>query len=185
MRKMLLATTVLLGLAVPASANTLTLGPGSFSQAGCTPVCDGSFTAGSETNAILDTYAFDITSGMLLQTASATNSTTEVGEVITGFTIELFSGTPTGTHTLLATGSPMTDTPSEQTTGGLPLTDLSPGMYFLQLSGTNGGVATTYAGSYAFSPSAVPLPGALPLFATGLALLFFRNRRKQATSMLA
>lgn len=169
MKKLLLSTALVLAVS-SASAETLTLGPGTFSDASCAVVCTGSFgPTAAETNAISDTYAFDITSGsVLLHTASATNSTTQVGEEITNFAIELFSGTP-GSGTLLASGVGATDTATEQTTGGLPLTSLAAGMYFLELSGTNGGVPTTYAGSYSFTPTAAtPLPGALLLMGTGL-----------------
>jgi hypothetical protein len=182
-KKLLLASAFALSVS-GANAETLTLGVGTFSDASCTPVCTGSFgPTAAETGTISDTYSFDVSAGsVLLHTASATNSTTQTGEEISNFAIALFSGTPASPGTEIATGVGATSTPTEQTTGGLPLESLAAGLYFLELTGLNGGVPTTYAGSFSFTPtSAVPLPGALVLFGTGLGMIgLFKKKLKRS-----
>lgn len=181
MKKLLLAATALLMMHGIGNATALVLGPGTFSDASCSVVCDGSFTNGPEVGSISDTYSFTIAGGsVLMHTASATNSTTLPGEVITNFMIELFSGTPAGPNMFLESGVGATDTPTEQFTGGLPDISLSAGNYFLELTGTNQGTQTTYAGSYSFSPAAVPLPATLWLFAGGLGVLGLLRKRRTA-----
>lgn len=181
MKKLLLATAASILMISGANATALVLGPGTFSDASCSVVCDGSFTNGPEIGAISDTYSFTISGGsVLMHTASATNSTTLPGEIINNFMIELFSGTPTGTNMFLESGTGATNTPTEQFTGGLPDIALSAGNYFLELTGQNQGTQTTYAGSYSFSPAAVPLPGTLPLLAGGLGAMWMLRRRREA-----
>lgn len=181
MKKLLLATAAILMSIGGANATALVLGPGTFSDASCSVVCDGSFSNGPEVGAISDTYSFDISGGsVLMHTASATNSTVLPGEIINNFEIQLFSGTPTGPNMLLESGIGATNTSTEQFTGGLPDIALSAGNYFLELTGTNQGTQTTYAGSYSFAPTAVPLPGSLPLLAGGLGAMWMLRRRREA-----
>jgi hypothetical protein len=121
----------------------------------------------------------------LLTSDSATNASVLAGQQISGFTIELWSGTPNSTHTgdtLLATGTGGSSTLLSQNTGDVTA-DLGPGSYFLELVGSGGNVATTYAGSFAFAPT--PLPGTLPLLASGLVgfLAWKRRRRIQPVGL--
>lgn len=178
MKKLLLAAAALLMAHGAANATALVLGPGTFSDASCAVVCDGSFSNGPEVGAISDTYSFTIASGsVLMHTASATNSTVLPGEIIDNFMIQLFSGTPTGTNMFLEAGVGATNTSTEQFTGGLPDIALSAGNYFLELTGTNQGTQTTYAGSYSFAPTGVPEPASLLLFMGGLGLMLGMRKR--------
>ena len=52
------------------------------------------------------------------------------------------------------------------------------GNYFLQFVGT-GGTGAGFGGTLATSLNAVPLPGALPLFATGLIGLWALRRKRK------
>jgi hypothetical protein len=173
-------------LTLPSSAMTFeTLGSGTFSAATCTPACTGSFNNGPETGAIDDTYAFNVSTNVLLTSDSATNASAVTGQQIAGFTIELWSGTPNSTHTgdtLLATGTGGSFSAFSQNTGDVT-NNLAPGSYFLELLGTGGDVATTYTGSFAFAPT--PLPGTLPLLASGLVgfLAWKRRRRIQPVGL--
>jgi len=170
----------LLGLMLCGTAHgaVLTLGSGSFGASSCTPVCDGTFSAGPEVGTIDDFYKFSVTDGVLLQTASATNSSAVPGEEISSFSIKLFDGTPPGNSPPLSTGAGAEFDATSQTTGNLPDTPLSPGNYFLEIAGTDGGTPTTYGGSFSFAPvSQTPIPGALWLFGTALAGLFWKTRK--------
>src|SRR5262245_5167883 len=141
-------------------AGAFTLGSGTFSDVLCAPACNGGF--GNTVSAgLADTFAFQISSGLLFHTASATNSSSLAGQRITDFKIELFAGDPTDGNpdTLLATGTPQSFSNGFQSTGGLEA-NIGPGIYFLNLTGTVGGTATTYSGSFAFSPVPGPVVGA-------------------------
>lgn len=182
MKKLLMTAALLLMTNSVASATALVLGPGTFSDASCAVVCDGSFSNGPEVGSISDTYSFTISGGsVLMHTASATNSTVLPGEIIDNFTIQLFSGTPTGTNMFLEAGVGATNTSTEQFTGGLPDIALSAGNYFLELTGTNQGTQTTYAGSYSFAPTAVPLPATAFLFLGGLGVMIGLRKRKASS----
>jgi len=120
----------------PSWADALPLGPGVFSSAVCTPVCNGSFGNTDAAGAIQDTFAFTITaaSSPLLFAASATNSSTVAGQIILGFGLNLWQGIPDPAHvgdTHLQTAGPGTSSATLQETGGLSDV-LGPGSYYLE-----------------------------------------------------
>ena len=177
------ASVATFSLVGPSMAATLVLGPGVFSPALCTPTCTGSFNNGPEKGPIDDIYTFQTLTGGLVTSDSATNSSTGTSQEIKNFAIELWAGIPAAGHvgdTPLASGVGPFQNPFGQFTGFLSDV-IGPGHYFLELTGTGGTTKTTYSGSYAFAPT-TPLPGTLPLFASGLAALWAWQRRRRAVA---
>jgi hypothetical protein len=88
---------------------------------------------------------------------------------ITGFTTSIFSGTPTGTQSLLGSalgGDPMS------------LTGLTPGSYFLKMEGVATNASATYLAGVAATP--VPEPETYALMAAGLAVIGFVAKRRKS-----
>lgn len=175
----ILVAALLVAVSPPAQASPFVLGSGTFSDILCSPACDGSFSGGSESGSISDTFAFSITSGMLLHAASATNSSAVAGEEIKSFDLELFSGTPTGSHSFLTAASGGTFSKTLQTTGSLE-DALKAGTYFLLLTGIDQGVATDYGGSFSFAPIATPIEGAIPGLVLALGGVWWLTKRRRA-----
>ena len=190
-RRAVIVTSLVLGGWVSATAQA-----GTVSWSGT----DGGNTVGGSTTAIgmlmtptnlvlSDTFATNTSGSALVNTDDWTFAipATQLGVTITGEqlslqnfavsglldSISLYSGTPTGTHALLASGTP---------TGSFSsylLSDLtSAGSYYLAITST---LAPGEFGSYSGTlvAAAVPLPAALPLLLSGLAAggLLLRRRK--------
>jgi len=182
MKKWLLSTAVLgalafggVGAAKAAVIENLGVNPSSAQGFFSNSVGGATFT---------DFYTFQLVGGPEFVTiASATNVFPRTTDFITNFTGEVFKQ-------LGATPNPATDlgvlgpdsgvacllVPKCQVLSGSATLDA--GNYYLDISGTGGGTSG-YGGNLSVSP--VPIPGALPLFAGGMALLGylgFKRKRK-------
>jgi hypothetical protein len=171
----------------PAWADAITLGIGNFPNLLCPPGCSGDFnrTVGPGFSQLPDTYSFEVTADLNLS-ASARNHFDNANELITGFTLTLWQGTPDPLHagdTLVATAAPQEIVGSFNLAGTLNAV-VHPGSYYLEVFGVQPFVVTGYNGSFEFSPVAIPGPVAgagLPglVMACG-GLLAWTRRRKQA-----
>ena len=195
---------ILSALTMPAGAGTYTLSGSPFSAAGCPSTCSGSFTpAAPEVGSISDSFAFQISSGLVLNTDSVTNAFVAAGAQINGFELQLFhnSGSAAapvadGAAIFTANGSFSPGASTGTQFAGGPSVTLSSlidsGNYFLLVTGTTvgtcAGVAQTpcanltqYSGSYSFIATAVPEPatwGMMLLGFVGLGFAFRRSGRK-------
>jgi len=188
MRKLLLATAALVALALPANAvivDNLGVNPtsaqGAFANDPNGPGVGGTF---------FDQYLFQILGTQLVTVASATNNFATGG--ITGpLGIQNFTGAvyqivgapdllPGGDDILRFGPVPSTLFPSGlgQVLNGNGL--LSTGNYYLAIAG-NAGAQAGYGGDLSVSPNAVPIPGAVWLFGSGLAGLVMLNKRRKST----
>jgi hypothetical protein len=191
MRKLtaLLAAIGAMALAPSANAALQVLDGGTFSAATCTPVCTGTFAPlTSESAGFSDVYTFQVVGGpAVLNDDSATNAITNPGQTIASWVLDVFHNSANSnasfTNGGLVTGSAssVSQVGSDQIVALLNSITLQPGFYAVETTGTVGGVATTYSGSFSFSPtSAVPEPatwGMMLLGFVGLALAFRRKRR--------
>jgi hypothetical protein len=189
MKSALLASAVLAVTAatvLPTNATTIALGPGSSTLvgAGNHDLAPDSFSPG--TVAYLQDWFFNInTATTLSANASVSNSS---GELVP-LQLSLFSDG--GAHGVKDGGDALLTGAFVSSAAGITafLTNIlltSPGFYYVQVdnggattpSGPNaiGGVVT---GNISLSPSVVPIPGALPLFATGLAGLIVLGRKRR------
>jgi len=147
----------------------------------------GQFSNNVDGTTFTDYYTFQLVGSPLFITfASATNDFAKTTDFITGFVGQLFQqvGAPGGGDdipvSVPATPQPCQTNPTGcQVLAGSAL--LGPGSYYLELRGTGGG--TSGYGGNLTTASVVPLPAALPLFATGLALFggaaAWRKRREK------
>ena len=173
-RSWALATVMLAGLAIPATADTLTnLGP-------LLPNTTTNFTsvAPGVSGTFFNSFDFSVAQSGLFSVGSATNSSAQ----ITNFAFELCSGTGSACGTLIwADGTPTAD----PQTGALFLSAsgllVTAGNYLIIVSGVvPAGVTTNYDGNLFLKVNPVPLPGALVLFGSGLVgLVALGRKRKQ------
>ena len=132
----------------------------------------GDTAAGASLN---DKWYFNFTAPTFLATADATNS----DGAYNNFQLSLYNAT---TNALIQAGN-IADAPVNYSKLG-PIV-LAPGYYYLQLVGTGlvGFIAPETVGG-TLNVQAVPVPGALPLFATGLGMLgLLAARRRKRVSI--
>ena len=148
----------------PASAATQALGT--------LPIGTTLFNSLTVTGAFTDDYTFTIAQTSVFSTTTVTNS----AAVLNPWTTEILNSVPSvvaSTSSILVGG----------TTESLQNIVLAAGSYTLRILATvnpNPGGTTSYNGNITISN--VPLPGALPMFATGLGgLALLMRRRKKAT----
>jgi len=183
---------LLLGIAASAIATVGLVGPSSAIT--CSGTCSGP-TPNTFTNpppgglfatygdsavpagAVLDQFEFqlvpppsafdDVTNAILLP----------VGGVITGLMLSIWDCTDSscGTATKIASSTTTVNTPFGEAIA-VSADDLTPGYYYIQVSGTGPNTARSYGGSMEITSA--PIPGALALFSGGLALLGFTGFRK-------
>jgi hypothetical protein len=177
MRRFLLATAVLLGMATASNAAIIA----AFGTDPTSAVGQFSHSLGTSTTFFDDQYTFTLDHQMTLTIASVTNVFASPSDFISGFTGSVFSGTP-GSPTgqpigpVLAT-TPCGIIPNCQGFAGSAL--LGPGAYFLDISGTANGTSG-YGGDLATFAVVTPLPGALPFFGAGLLGLMALLRKKRS-----
>ncbi len=177
-----------------APANALTCG------AGCYGVIGSPFSGGSGNGAFgdiavtaaafTDQFAFELQAPPSSYN-SVTNSITVNNDVITGLTLSIFSCTDVtcGTSSLVASTSTTSTDGSGNQTITLAANSLGIGFYFIQVDGAGVTFANPNSKSSGYSGtiavSGVPLPGALPLFVSGLGALGFAGLRKRKKAKLA
>jgi hypothetical protein len=134
-----------------------------------------------------DKWYFQFTAPTFVATADASNSDGAYSD----FQLSLYRADSATTSTLLTSGNVASGINEDSGLG--PIT-IAPGNYYLLLTGT--GLTTNSAGKVLsfpevvsgninVQPSPVPLPGALPMFATGLGMLgLLAARRKKARHSL-
>lgn len=198
--------TAALGASLPAAAlslsystvwdgsSNLTLGPGTITTT-FDPIHDGfSHTFNAPTPCcvvngstptdygFLDDYVFDVSAGTATAMIWAPDSGTSEIEDLQA---RLYSIDAGGTTNPLPTIGTPSGTVFKAVTHGsddgswLTVYDsvLAPGRYSLQIGGNvTGNSGGRYSGSIEFSPTATPLPGALPLLLSGIGLLMVLRR---------
>jgi hypothetical protein len=194
MKKLLLACTALAAVAIAAPANAAlqVLDGGTFSAATCTPDCTGTFAPpAAESSFFTDIYTFQVVGGpAVLNDDSATNALTLPGQTIASWTLNVFINA-TGNNATFSNGGIVTGSASivsmvgsDQIVALVNKITLQPGFYGVVTNGIVGGTATTYSGSFSFSPtSAVPEPATWAMMLlgfAGLGLAFRQSRRKVA-----
>ena len=184
----LLYATAALALAVPADAavvDNLGINPNSITGAFQSPIGGA---GGDGSGPFSDQILFTLQGGpAFLTIASATNVYPNATDFITGFTGSVwFTNNTVGTGDdveiigpILATACPIT--PNCQGFAGSTILTLL-GTYYLQLEGTALGTSG-YGGNLAVAQ--VPIPGALALFATGVAGLGLLSRRRKIKKLEA
>lgn len=98
-------------------------------------------------------------------------------ELISFTTFDLYSGISDGVNALVQTGEVVS--PFSQLSIGFFTSTALAGNYFIKIEGNQSG-SSSYNGNISLtdpSPSAVPLPAALPLMLSGLGVLGFARRR--------
>jgi hypothetical protein len=171
----LIGCTILLGSAAAALADYTPAGSNAYPGVVLTSpgFTFGDTAAGATLN---DKWFFNFTAPTFLATADASNS----DGAYNNFQLSLYNA-DTDTVVLGGTGN-VANAPVNYSKIG-PLV-LAPGHYYLQLVGTGlvGFIGPETVGG-TLNVQAVPVPGALPLFATGLGMLGFlaTRRRKRAS----
>jgi len=201
-RSLAVAAVLFTGVALPASAATTDIncvGPCSntsvnIGDVGANPTSlTGQFNSNVSTQGFMfhDYVAFNLTSTspVFLTSSSATNPFVNGGsDMILNFRVSLFSGTPPAANPPPAAnqiGATVNAVYTGNATAGFATINFpaqllnAPGSYFLLFEGA-GGNFSGFSGVVTATPvNAVPLPGALTLFGTGmLGLLALRRRRK-------
>jgi hypothetical protein len=169
--------TALAGAAMYCACTTESLAdivpPGSATYPGVTLTQPGfAFGDSSAGSTLSDKWYFNFASPTFIATADASNS----DGAYSGFTLSLVNA---NTSAVVATGN--TASGPKEDSGLGPLT-LAPGYYYLQLVGTEIGSFETEVISGNINVQAVPLPGGLPLFATGLGMLGLLAARRKKNS---
>lgn len=188
MRKLLLATVTLLALATPSRADIVTnLGINPDSGVGAFSNTDPG-TGGGGSGLFVDAYNFQLIGSQILTIAFATNTfaggatqfiTNFQGAVLDYGANSVLGGGDDSVVIGPALAQACAAIPNCQTFGGSAI--LPAGFYGLLVSG-DAGINAGYGGNLStFAVPEVPLPGAVWLFASGLAgLALLRRRRKVA-----
>ena len=113
---------------------------------------------------------------------SGSTTTSVIKQTISGGLLDLFSGTPTGTHALVDSTGIMKF--GSAYIASLADTELAAGSYFLELTGTaSAKVSPTISVSTA--TSAIPEPSTWAMMAIGVAALGFAGVRRRSKDRLA
>ena len=190
MRKFVVSTALAAALlatgALPSQAAVFVLGAGVYTTAN-TPATASFFNPLGNLGAVHDDYTFTTAVTSFLTNSSVTNTFSVAGQQISGLTLDLFSGTPVGSHILLetVTASFFPAASSGSQFGALPGITITPGSYFLEVDGTtvgNNPLSDTahYAGSFSISSvSGVPEPSTWAMMILGfIGVGFMAYRRK-------
>ena len=174
----LVGCTMLFGSAAAALADFTPAGSSTYP--GITLTAPGFFFGDTAATASLsDKWFFTFSSPSFLTTADASNSS----GAYTNFQLSLYRADSASTSTLLMSGNIASGLKEDSGLG--PIT-LGPGNYYLQLVGTgvvNPDIKFPQVVSGNLNVQAVPVPGALPLFATGLGMLgILASRRRKRVS---
>jgi len=154
----------------------------------------GDFSNGVGGANFSDQYTFQLVGSPLFITfASATNVFASASNFITNFTGQLFQQVgAVGGADDIPVSAPVGAVPCQQNPTGCQILAgsalLSAGNYYLQITGIGGG--TSGYGGNLTTAAVVPLPAALPLFATGLAVFggaaaWRKRREKKAAAATA
>ena len=155
----------------PARADLFVLLPGVFPNVLCTPTCLGDFgaTVFPAGGQFQDTFSFVVTADLNHSASARVFLGGPVpSQPISDFTLRLWQGIPDPLNagdTLLATASPQEIVGSFQLAGSLNAV-LDPGIYYLEITGDRPLQATSYLGSFEFSPFVPGVPG--PIVGAGL-----------------
>jgi hypothetical protein len=143
----------------------------------------------NSTGAFVEDYLFQIAGAASSFSVAITNVFfNNLAAKITGLNLQVFSCTvcavgPTNSSGALVGGLTFTLTDGNPVFYVATLAgSLAGGNYFLRVTGT-GGTAAAYGGP--MSNTVVPVPGALPLMATGLGLLGFAAHRRRRKALAA
>jgi hypothetical protein len=175
-RSLAIASFMLMAAVVPSRAVSL------FPTSTFAPPGGSATFSNVVTAAFTDDYTFTLLEDTFFTSIVTSNSFTPAGGRISGFAAAVFAGTPpSGTLALPGTPPVLAADLVSQTISFAGL--LAPGTYFLQVLGTGiTGTTAPYAGTVELSEvSGVPIPGAFPLFTTGLCLVgmgLLRRRKK-------
>jgi hypothetical protein len=182
LKKYLLGAALSLAALTVAEAATVTnLGNNPTSSTGQFASLPGG-TGGTGSGPFSDQVFFNLVGGpAFLTIASATNVYPQTTDFITNFIGSVWFTNNTATLAddtqiigpILATACPLT--PNCQGFAGSTILTLV-GTYYLQLAGTGGGTSG-FGGNLAVAQ--IPIPGALALFATGLAGIALLRRRRR------
>jgi hypothetical protein len=203
-RSLAVAAALFTGMALPASAVTITC-PGGICANGSVNIGDvganptaltGQFQSGDSTKGFFftDYVTFNLTniSPVFLEIASATNPFTSGtgADTILNFRVTLFSGAPPAPGTGLVQATTNAVYPTGVLIGvaninTAPILLTAPGAYFLLFEGA-GGNLSGFSGVVTTTPvNPIPLPGALTLFGTGLVGLWALRRRRNKQQVAA
>lgn len=170
------AGAMLVAFALPAKAvTTLTLNDG------VTPVTVGGATFGDSgvIGSISDFFSFSLSGPTnFATTASVTNSAGDIGSLA----IAILSGQGLGGAVLSGPSSAVLVGSSLVASTAI---SLAAGTYSIRVTGTGAAGGSAFGGSLDVSPAAVPIPGALFLFGSGLIGLGALTMRKKRPLKLA
>jgi hypothetical protein len=192
MRKFVVSTAVAAAIlatgAVPSQAAVFVLGAGAYTTLN-TPTTASFVNPLGNLGAIQDDFTFTTALSSFLTNSSITNTFSVAGQQITGLTLDLFSGTPVGSHLLLetVTASFFPGAATGSQFGALPGITIAPGSYYLEVLGTTVGstVPSTahYAGSFSITPvSGIPEPSTWAMMIlgfVGVGFMAYRRKDKQ------
>jgi hypothetical protein len=142
----------------------------------------------SASGSFIEDLTFTLASAITSGSSGAISSYIKLSQEISNLTLSLYSGSPTGTNTLVATSASSSTTPFTTSSGiqtvGLSFSGLAAGNYYLAISGTVSSL-TSLGVTATISP--VPIPAALPLFGmavAGFAAVRRRRRNKNGADLL-
>jgi hypothetical protein len=183
MRKTILAAVALAALALPAKATVFNIAaPDPTSQ-------QGNFSLAPGAGAFTDQVTFSITGPSTFTIANATNVFPNASDFITGWAASIWDsvdGIIGNGNDLLLFGPQAAQacgvTPNCQIVGGSGFLN-GPSLFYAQFTGTGGGTSG-YSGNIS-TVSAVPVPGAVWLFGSGIVGLGLLAKRRRKTAAAA